>query len=118
MNEKKKIIIEKVLTNISRFLLAGVFIFSGFIKANDPFGTVFKLHEYATAFGLEDIPFLTLVIIALMLAILEFSIGVHMLFGMSRVIIAKLTLLFMSVMTLQPTYGGATRFPTVAVSVM
>ena len=104
MNEKKKIIIEKVLTNISRFLLAGVFIFSGFIKANDPFGTVFKLHEYATAFGLEGIPFLTLVIIALMLAILEFSVGIHMLFGMSRVIIAKLTLLFMSVMTLLTAY--------------
>ncbi len=104
MDEKKKILSEKVLVNICRFLLAGVFILSGFIKANDPYGTVFKLFEYTTAFGMDGIPFLTLVIIAIMLAILEFSMGVHLLFGMSRVIIAKTVLVFMSVMTLLTAY--------------
>lgn len=99
MNGLKKELIWKILVNICRFLLAGVFIFSGFVKANDPYGTIFKLHEYAIAFGLGSTPFLTLVIIAIMLAVLEFSIGVHLLFGMSQVIIAKITLIFMLVMT-------------------
>jgi len=104
MGKETQQMIWKVLANTSRFLLAVVFIFSGFVKANDPYGMVFKLQEYSVAFGLESIPFLTLIIISVMLAVLEFSIGVHLLFGMSKVIIAKLTLAFMSLMTIITAY--------------
>ena len=104
MDKETKKTIWKVVANICRFLLAAVFIFSGFIKANDPDGMVQKLHEYVVASGVGHIPFLTLVIIAIILAILEFSIGVHLLFGMSQVIISKVTVVFMSVMTLLTAY--------------
>ena len=104
MDKRTKRNIWKVVANICRFLLAAVFILSGFIKANDPDGMVLKLHEYVVASGVGYIPYLTLVIIAIILAIVEFSIGVHLLFGMSHVIISKITLAFMLVMTLLTAY--------------
>ncbi len=39
------------LTHISRLLVGGLFIFSGFIKANDPVGFSIKLEEYFEVFG-------------------------------------------------------------------
>jgi hypothetical protein len=38
------------LTHITRFLVGGLFIFSGFIKANDPIGFSIKLDEYFEVF--------------------------------------------------------------------
>lgn len=38
------------LTHISRVLVGGLFIFSGFIKANDPLGFSYKLQEYFEVF--------------------------------------------------------------------
>jgi uncharacterized membrane protein YphA (DoxX/SURF4 family) len=38
------------LTHIARFLVGGLFIFSGFIKANDPLGFSYKLEEYFEVF--------------------------------------------------------------------
>src|SRR5438128_916978 len=37
-------------THIARFLVGGLFIFSGFIKANDPLGFSYKLEEYFEVF--------------------------------------------------------------------
>ena len=39
------------LTHITRFLVGALFIFSGFIKANDPVGFSIKLEEYFEVFG-------------------------------------------------------------------
>jgi len=39
------------LTHITRILVGGLFIFSGFIKANDPIGFSIKLEEYFQVFG-------------------------------------------------------------------
>ncbi|MGZ4060959.1 MAG: MauE/DoxX family redox-associated membrane protein, partial [Bacteroidia bacterium] len=36
----------KIVTNIARFLVGALFIFSGFIKANDTLGFSYKLVEY------------------------------------------------------------------------
>ena len=44
-----------VWVNICRFLLAGVFIFSGFIKANDPYGTAYKIQDYLEAWGFQHL---------------------------------------------------------------
>jgi uncharacterized membrane protein YphA (DoxX/SURF4 family) len=43
---------------LTRYLVAIVFIFSGFVKCVDPTGTAIKMEEYFTAFGMEFmIPF-------------------------------------------------------------
>ena len=51
-------IVLKVVVNICRFMLAATFLFSGFVKANDPLGTVYKLEDYFSAWGITGIPLL------------------------------------------------------------
>ena len=86
--------------NICRFILAVTFIFSGYVKAIDPLGTLYKLKDYAAAMSLNDIlPDWALVIVAIALGALEFSLGVFMLFAVRRHMVSKLTLALMSVMT-------------------
>jgi uncharacterized membrane protein YphA (DoxX/SURF4 family) len=41
----------KIITQIARVLVGLLFIFSGFIKANDPIGFSYKLDEYFSVFG-------------------------------------------------------------------
>ena len=86
--------------NICRFILAVTFIFSGYVKAIDPLGTLYKLKDYAAAMALNDIlPDWALVIVAIALGALEFSLGVFMLFAVRRHMVSKLTIALMSVMT-------------------
>jgi uncharacterized membrane protein YphA (DoxX/SURF4 family) len=46
-----------LLRTISRYLVGGLFIFSGLIKINDPVGTQIKLEEYFTVFAVDIAPF-------------------------------------------------------------
>ena len=43
--------IAHVIGAIARTLLALTFLFSGFVKAVDPLGTVYKIEDYLKAFG-------------------------------------------------------------------
>jgi uncharacterized membrane protein YphA (DoxX/SURF4 family)/peroxiredoxin len=45
----------KIIANICRYLVGGIFVFSGFVKLVDPVGTGIKLHEYFDVFG-QDLP--------------------------------------------------------------
>ncbi|TYP73538.1 BT_3928 family protein [Aquimarina intermedia] len=72
----------KILVHISRIIVGVLFIFSGFIKLNDPLGFSYKLQEYfdANVLGLEFlIPFALL--IAIFLVIFEILVGVTLLLG-------------------------------------
>jgi uncharacterized membrane protein YphA (DoxX/SURF4 family) len=42
----------KFIVTLIRVLVGALFLFSGFIKANDPMGTSYKLQEYFTIFGI------------------------------------------------------------------
>lgn len=46
----------KSLNLVARYLVGGLFIFSGLIKINDPVGTQIKLEEYFTVFALDIAP--------------------------------------------------------------
>ena len=82
-------------------LLAITFIFSGFAKAIDPLGTLYKLQDYAAAVGMSGmVPDWIMLTGAIGLAAVEFWLGVMMLFAIQRRLVSRLMLIFMSVMTL------------------
>lgn len=90
----------KVWTNVCRFFLAAVFVFSGFVKAIDPHGTMYKLQDYMIAFGLSDwLSDFFLFACSIVLGCLEFCLGIYMFFGIRRRITPRLLLAVMSVMT-------------------
>lgn len=79
-----------LITHVARFLVGGLFIFSGFIKANDPLGFSYKLQEYFEVFQNDSgmAFFGWFAHIALPLAIIicasEIILGVMLLIGYKR----------------------------------
>ena len=80
-----------------RIVTGGVFVFSGFVKGIDPWGTVYKMDEYLVAMGM---PLYDSLILAGVfgLCALEFLIGIYLIFGCYRKSAPMLALLFMCVM--------------------
>ncbi|SFD31048.1 BT_3928 family protein [Algibacter pectinivorans] len=72
----------KTLVNISRILVGVLFIFSGFIKLNDPLGFSYKLQEYFSP-DVLNIPFLEpyALIISVFVVVFEVVLGVFLLIG-------------------------------------
>lgn len=96
----KKHMIEKIGVNACRFLLGVTFIFSGFVKAVDPLGSFYKIQDYVTAFGMAEwIPAFVLLLFGIILASLEFSIGIFLFLGIRRLIASLLAMVLMIVMT-------------------
>ena len=91
----------KMIVNLCRIIVAVTFIFSGFVKAIDPIGTQYKLQDYLGAIGMAGIlPNWTLLAVAVFLAAIEFCIGIFLLFAIQRRLISKLTVAFMTFMTM------------------
>lgn len=101
---KKLTVARAVAVNVCRFLLAATFLFSGFVKANDLLGTVLKIDDYLNAWSFPTIPGLFLVMMAIALSFFEFTLGLYLFFGMRRKWVSRLTLAFMSVMTILTAY--------------
>ncbi len=72
----------KAITGIARVLVGVLFIFSGFIKLNDPVGFSYKLQEYFSE-PVLDIPALIpfALIIAIVVVIYELVLGIMLLIG-------------------------------------
>lgn len=88
------------VVNVCRLVLAATFIFSGYVKAIDPLGTLYKLKDYAAAMSLNGLlPDWVLVGVAIALGALEFALGVFMLFAVRRHVVSRITLAFMTAMT-------------------
>lgn len=100
MKDNQLHIIQKVWTNVCRFLLAVTFIFSGFVKAVDPLGFQYKIQDYLEAFGMASIlPSFFPLLLAVVLSALEFSVGIFFFFGIRKNTATILALLLMLVMT-------------------
>ena len=79
---------KKAIVNLCRLLLAAVFILSGFVKAVDPLGTLYKMQDYLLAMDLGGwLPDLALLAFAVGLSALEFCLGIFMLFAIRRRVI-------------------------------
>ncbi|WP_029035539.1 BT_3928 family protein [Salinimicrobium terrae] len=72
----------KLLVDISRWVVGILFIFSGFIKLNDPIGFSFKLEEYFSP-SVLDLEFLApfALVIALLVVVFELVLGVMLIIG-------------------------------------
>jgi len=90
----------KWIVNICRFILGATFVFSGFVKAVDPLGTYYKIQDYLAAFGMQQLlPDIVPLLMSVLLAVLEFAVGIHLLLGIKRRFTTRLALLIMLVMT-------------------
>lgn len=100
MKVKNLHIIQEVIANISRFILAAAFIFSGFVKAVDPLGFQYKIQDYLAAFGMASwFPSFFPLLGDIALSAIEFSIGIFLFFGVRRTVASTLALMLMSFMT-------------------
>lgn len=87
-------------TNACRFLLAVVFIFSGFVKTVDPLGFQYKIQDYLEAFGMSSwFPSFFPLMVAIILSAIEFSLGVCLFFGIRKKSSTLLAFLLMIIMT-------------------
>ena len=99
----------QLLTTLMRLTVGGVFVFSGFTKAIDPWGTCYKITDYLLALGMERWDNMAL-FVAVALATLEFMLGIFIVVGAYRrsaPIQALILLLFMTPLTLWLAVTGA-----------
>ena len=85
----------KVIKNIARILLGITFIFSGFVKGIDPWGSAYKFTDYFNAMGMEWLLWAAFPL-GVFLAFAEFAIGVALLFNVFIRLFSWLAFLFMA----------------------
>jgi len=80
--------------------LAATFILSGTLKLIDPRGTQYKIEDYVVAFGIEEFfPLFVPLCLAVLLAVVEFIMGINLLFGIRRRLTVTAVFVFMLIMT-------------------
>jgi uncharacterized membrane protein YphA (DoxX/SURF4 family) len=89
----------KIVREIARVLVGGLFIFSGLIKLNDPVGTAIKLEEYFQVFSQDFAPFFENLVpaalfLAVFLSVLEVVLGIAVLLAY-RMAATSITLIAM-----------------------
>ena len=86
------------LVFLSRLIVGGTFVFSGFVKVIDPYGTVYKFQDYFSTFHLDFLSSFAM-LFSVALSVIEFVLGVHLLFGSYRKSTPRLIFIFLCVMT-------------------
>lgn len=85
-----------LLVNVCRFLLAATFLCSGFFKLNDPLGFMYKVEEYGRVFGCAPLlSYPVSLVLSVGMGMMEFCMGAYLLFGIYRLLVSRLMLLFM-----------------------
>ncbi len=81
-----------------RIAVGATFIFSGFVKAIDPWGLIYKISEYMAVWGLPQMPRAVLMMQSFSLSAGELALGVLLLCGAMRRAVPLLMAAFMAVM--------------------
>ncbi|MBN1158204.1 MAG: DoxX family protein [Bacteroidales bacterium] len=89
----------KIIQTISRILTGLVFVFSGFVKAIDPFGSAIKFEDYFTAFHIGFLDFSSLPL-AILLSAVELMIGINLLVSVRMKLTSWLLIISMSFFTI------------------
>lgn len=89
-----------VMLHIFRIITALLFTFSGFVKAVDPLGTVYKIQDYLSAFGgfFESVSFIAFPA-AFLLILVELLIGIGLFLQFKFKLVSWLAFAFMLVVT-------------------
>lgn len=98
-----------ILVNVCRFVLSLMLVVSGFVKAVDPVGSMYKLREYTAAFSIELFSDDWLLFFGILQAAVEFLLGVFLLMGVYRKLVAyavPAAMLFFTVLTTIIYFGG------------
>ena len=95
----------KIITNIARVFVGLLFIFSGFIKANDAVGFAYKLVEYFEVFGTHFMVPLALPL-AMFICIFEIILGFTLLLGAKLKLTLWLSLLMIVFFTFLTFYSA------------
>ena len=90
---------------ISRFLLGLLFIFSGFVKAVDPWGSAYKFSDYFHAFGMSFMES-TALPLAIFISAFEIVLGIVLILGYQKKRAYWALLLFMSFFYSTHFYSG------------
>lgn len=95
----------KYIGRLFRIIVGLVFVFSGFVKSVDPYGTAFKIAEYFGVFGfggiLQTAPWIPIAI-SITLCSLEFVVGLMLISGYFKKLlnwVVGLMMLFFTVLT-------------------
>lgn len=101
----------KSLNTIARYLVGGLFIFSGLIKVNDPVGTQIKLEEYFAVFSADIAPFFgslapMALFFSMLLSTLEVVLGVALLMKYRERLVTTLLLVMIVFFTFLTFYSA------------
>ncbi|GLB49443.1 BT_3928 family protein [Neptunitalea lumnitzerae] len=94
---KNKVLL-KIGTELARIILGGTFVFSGYVKSVDPYGTAYKIDDYLDAFHLSRLAFLDMTI-SFVLCGFELMLGIMLLLGIFSKWTTRLMLITMCFMT-------------------
>lgn len=73
------------VVNTCRLLVSATFIFSGLVKLIDPAGTSYKIIDYAAALHISFLSQPPLpIVLSVAMAVLEFTLGIYLFFGIRR----------------------------------
>ncbi len=84
----------KIIKQIARIIVGVTFIFSGFVKGIDPWGSAYKFVDYFVAMGLDWFNWAAFPL-GILLTFLEFAIGVGLLFNLRLKLSSWLAFIFM-----------------------
>jgi uncharacterized membrane protein YphA (DoxX/SURF4 family) len=90
--------VTKSLLHLSRIAVGAIFVFSGFVKAIDPYGSAYKFGDYFMAFGMGWMEPMTFSL-GVLLSTLEFAVGLMLLTNICKRLAEPLALAFMAVFT-------------------
>ncbi len=84
----------RILFFLARFVVGALFIFSGFVKGIDPWGSAYKFIDYFSALGIDAIAW-SAYPLGMLLSFAEFFVGVGILFGLRQKLFPAGAMLFM-----------------------
>ena len=89
----------QIFIAICRFLLAAIFMFSGFVKGVDPLGTAYKIEDYLLVYNMDWALQLSLILSFALIAF-EFSLGLMLAFNLLPKFTKWSLVLLMTIFTL------------------